>query len=79
MKAIEARSDAEANLRDAELRLRIAWQAAIHGGPDECQALVEAAQDCRLARLAVRGRYRLFRPEIRPRSWAAIQQDRKRV
>ena len=79
MDAIETRPDPEARLREAELRLRGAWQAAMNGGPDECQTLVEAAQECRLARLAMRGRDRVLRPDVKPRSWAAIQKDVARV
>lgn len=62
MSAIESRSDPDTRLRDAELKLRMAWLAALAGGPSERQALIEAALQCRLARAAVRGRYRVFRP-----------------
>jgi hypothetical protein len=65
MSAIEMRSDPETRLRYAELKLRMAWRAAISGGATERQALIEAAQQCRLARAAARGQYRVFRPAIR--------------
>ncbi len=65
MNAIESRSDPHSALRDAELKLRMAWIAVMKGGPRERQALIEAARECFLARAAVRGRYRVFRPSPR--------------
>ena len=65
MSAIESRSDPDTRLRDAELKLRVAWLAALAGGPSEREALLDAALHCRLARAAALGRYRVFRPTTR--------------
>ena len=63
MDAIRSPTDREAVLEDAELRLRVAWLAAISGGPGERQGLIEAVQECQRARLAARGRHRVIRAE----------------
>ncbi len=65
MHVIELRSDPQVALRDAELKLRMAWIAVMKGGARERQVLIEAARECFLARAAVRGRYRVFRPSTR--------------